>query len=137
MVAAVSGAPIERRSALVAEHDEHPMWATATSAPSWVTTEDAALLQMPSQTEGDGEGSDAARHTLKIVEDELKGSDDDQWDERCLLLSSFFSLIVAGCACLLLYAVGLLLLCLFFSLCLSAAAVDVRAIRQTNSVCSK
>jgi len=136
-VAAIPGAPIERRSALVAEHDWPPMWARATSAPSWVTTADAALIQMPSQTEGDGESSDAARDTMKILEDALEGNDDDQWGERCLLLSSFFSLIVAGCSCLLLYAVSLLLLCFFFSLCLSAAAFDVRAIRQTKSVCSK
>jgi len=53
------------------------MWARATSAPSWVTTADAALLQMPSQSEGDGEGSDAARDTLKFLEDALEGSDDD------------------------------------------------------------
>jgi len=76
-VVAIPGAPFERRSALVAEHNEPPMWARATSAPSWVTTADAALLQMPSQSEGDGEGSDAARDTLKMLEDALEGSDDD------------------------------------------------------------
>jgi len=76
-VEAIPGAPIERRSALVAEHDEPTMWTRATSAPSCLTTADAALIQMPSQSEGDGEGSDAARDTLKILWDALEGSDDD------------------------------------------------------------
>jgi len=76
-VAAVPGAPFERRSALVAEHNEPPIRAQAKSAPSWGTTADAALMQMPSQFEKDGEGSDAARDTLKVLEDAIEGSADD------------------------------------------------------------
>jgi len=34
-------------------------------------------MQMPSQFENDGEGSDAARDTLKVLEDAIEGSADD------------------------------------------------------------